>query len=31
VIVRVLVLLASTLLIQQVATSEAQPFIYFKF
>jgi len=31
VIVRVLVLLAATLLIQQVATSEAQPFIYFKF
>lgn len=31
VVVRVLVLLATTLLIQQVATSEAQPFIYFKF
>jgi alginate O-acetyltransferase complex protein AlgI len=31
VVVRVLVLLGATLLIQQVATQEAQPFIYFKF
>lgn len=31
VVARVLVLLGATLLIQQVATQEAQPFIYFKF
>ncbi len=31
VVVRVLVLVLVTLLIQQVATAEAQPFIYFKF
>ena len=31
VLARVLLLVATTVLIQQVATSEAQPFIYFKF